>query len=262
MGAVVSARLTDKVAVVTGAGSGLGRAMATLFGAEGAAVVCQDLVEEAAAGTARDITGAGGRAVVWACDVTDRPAIDELFVTAAATFGLCDVLVNCAGVAATPGDGAGEDGVQLVLMSDEAWSRMVDIHLTGAFYCTRAMVRGLLEAGRPGSIVCISSVAATSGFGPIHYAAAKGGLLGFVRSAARVLGPHHIRANAVAPGLIETPMTTVLPRERTEALRLMSPLGRLGQPADIANAALYLASDESDFVTGQVLSPNGGLVIT
>ena len=259
------ARLDGKIAVVTG-GGGLGRAMSVAFAREGARVVVQDLAEGAAKGTVEAIAAAGGpEAMSWACDVADSAAINDMFDHVRADIGLANVLVNCAGVDHTPGDGSGEGNTgtdrQVATMTDAGWQRMLDIHLNGAFYCTRAFVGALLDAGQPGSIICISSVAGLAGWGPIHYATAKAGLLGLVRAIARFNGPQGIRANAICPGVIDTPMTQSITPEMIEGLKMITPLGRVGQPDDIANAALYLASDESSFVTGQFISPNGGLVI-
>jgi 3-oxoacyl-[acyl-carrier protein] reductase len=256
-------RLDDKVAVVTGAGGGLGRAMSVAFAREGAAVVCQDLVDTAAKATADEITATpGGRAIAWACDVTDSGAIDAMFDAASEQLGVVDVLVNCAGVDRTPGDGFEDGGFQLNHMSDDAWKRMLDIHLNGAFYCSRAMTRRLVDAQRGGSIICVSSIAGLAGWGPPHYATAKAGLLGLVRSLARFGGGFGIRANAICPGVIDTAMTQGVPAPMIDGLKMLTPLGRVGEPADIAAAAVYLAGDESSFVTGQALSPNGGLVIS
>ena len=174
------------------------------------------------------------------------------------------MLVNCAGVDHTPNDGSGAGNtgteMQVTLMSDEGWQRMLDIHLNGAFLCTRAMVKRLVDAGEGGSIICISSIAGTSGWGPVHYATAKAGLLGFVRSMARFSGPLGIRANR-SRRVIYAGMTKGVAPELLEPLRMMTPLGRFGEATDIANVAVYFASDESSFVTGQCISPNGGLVI-
>ena len=260
-------RLEGKVAVVTGGGGGLGQAMCLRFAEEGAAIICQDIDEAAAAATVKAVT-AGGKAdgMAWVCDVSDSTGIDSMFEAATNQYGLVNVLVSCAGVDHTPGDGSGEGNtgtdVQVAVMSNEGWQRMLDIHVNGAFYCTRAMVKRLTEAQQGGSIICISSVAGTAGWGPVHYATAKAALLGFTRSLARFCGPLGIRANAICPGVIDTPMVAGVAPELIAPLKAMTPLGRLGEADDIAYAALYLASDESSFVTGQALSPNGGLVIS
>ena len=188
-----------------------------------------------------------------------------MFDAAGEQLGIVDVLVSNAGVAETPGDGMdkiqGLAGPQLIYMTDDAWLRMVDIHLNGAFYCARAMVKGLVDAKRTGSMIFMSSIAGTSGWGPPHYAAGKGGLLGLMRSIARTHGSLGIRANAICPGVIDTRMTRDIPQEMVDGLKAMTPLGQIGSPDDIAALAVYLAGDESRFVTGQAMSPNGGLVI-
>jgi NAD(P)-dependent dehydrogenase (short-subunit alcohol dehydrogenase family) len=261
----LTGRLEGKIAVVTGAGGGLGAAMSTQFAEEGATVVCQDLDAAAAARTVDTITAGGGTASAWACDVSDSAAINAMFDDASQRHGVVNVLVNCAGVDRTPGDGSREGNtgsdIQVTLMSDDGWQRMLDIHLNGAFYCTRAFVARLVDAGQPGSMICISSIAGLSGWGPVHYATAKAGLLGLVRSVARFCGPLGIRANAICPGVIDTPMSASIAPGMIAGLKMLTPLGRIGEPADIAAAAVYLASDESGFVTGQSISPNGGLVI-
>jgi 3-oxoacyl-[acyl-carrier protein] reductase len=255
----MTGRLEGKVAFVTGAGGDLAGATASLFAAEGAAVVVHDVNEAAAKARVAAIEAAGGRAIAQVGDITDSAVVDAAFEAAAAELGVVDVLVNGAGTsgAADPKDpAAGPVG-----LSDDDWSRLLSIHLDGAFFCTRAMVRRLIAAERGGSIICISSIAGLSGWGDLHYSTAKGGLLGFVRSVARMCGGLGIRANAVCPGVIQAGMTKAIPDSMLEPMRLITPIGHHGNADDIAYACLYLASDESGFVTGQALSPNGGLVI-
>jgi 3-oxoacyl-[acyl-carrier protein] reductase len=239
--------------------------MSVRFAEEGAAVICQDLDEGTMKATVDAIATSAGRAMPWACDITDSASIEEMFEAATSSMGLVNVLVNCAGVDRTPGDGSSEGNIglerQVAVMSDAAWKRMIDIHLNGAFYCTRSMVKRLMEADQGGSVICISSIAGLAGWGPIHYSAAKAGLLGLVRSLARFAGPAGIRANAICPGVIDTPMTQSIAPQMIAGLKALTPLGRLGGPEDIAALAVYLASDESGFVTGEAISPNGGLVI-
>jgi 3-oxoacyl-[acyl-carrier protein] reductase len=256
-------KLDGKVALITGAGGGLGGAMALGYAREGAAVVCQDLREEAAERSAAAAAETGARTLAWSCDVSDSAAIEAMFGAASEHLGVVDVVVSNAGVESTPGD-ASEDafGVkQLAAMSDDAWRTMLDIHVTGAFNCSRAMVRRLLEADQPGSLICISSIVALSGYGKVHYTAAKAALIGLVRSVAVWGGRYGIRANAICPGMIDTPMTRGKPEDREWILR-RTPLRRIGEPDDVTPLAVYLASDESSFVTAQTISPNGGIVVT
>ena len=252
-------RLAGKVAVVTGAGGGIGSAIAIRLAEAGAAVVVHDVRAETVEPVVATIRDAGGRAQAAVCDITDPDAVEAMFDAASAEFGLVDVLINCAGTSGN-GDPRDPDRGPLGIV-DAAWNRLLEVHLNGTFFATRAMTDRLVRAKRGGSIVCISSIAGLSGWGDIHYSTAKGGLLGFVRAVARQCGPLGIRANAVCPGVIDAGMTDPIPRELIEPMRAMTPMRRYGSADDIAYACVYLASDESGFVTGETISPNGGLVI-
>jgi 3-oxoacyl-[acyl-carrier protein] reductase len=255
----MSGRLQGKVAVITGAGGDLMGATASLFAAEGASVVVHDINEAAARARVDAIKAAGGEAHAEVCDVTDSSAVEAMFDRATSQFGLVDVLVSGAG---TSGSADWRDeAIGMLGLNDDDWRRLLSIHLDGAFFCSRAMVSRLLPERSHGAIVCISSIAGLAGYGDMHYSTAKGGLLGFVRAVARMYGAQGIRANAVCPGVIAAGMTKAVPDAMLEPLRMMTPAQKYGTADDIAQACLYLASDESGFVTGQALSPNGGLVI-
>jgi 3-oxoacyl-[acyl-carrier protein] reductase len=257
-------RLAGKVGVVTGAGSGLGRAIAVRFAQEGAAVVVNDVNELRAEETCELCRASSPRSVVHVADVSDSSAVTSMFSAAQDRFGVVDVLINNAGIGSDysvndRSDGLSGQGIEGI--SDEAWRRMLAVHLDGTFYCTRAVVPMMKWAGG-GSIVCVSSIAALAGIGSPHYAAAKGGILGLVRSLARDLGPSGVRINALCPGVIDAGITLQSPRASVMSVAPQVPLRRLGQAEEIASAALYLASGESSYTTGQWLSPNGGLVIS
>ena len=267
-------RLEGKVALVTGAGAGIGEAIARRFRAEGARLVVNDLDGARAEHVA---VAVGGRAV--AADVADAKAVADLFASVAAHEGRLDVLVNNAGIAGHESDpDAAQRFVSLALAqlrermtegrirthsdatletSDADWRRMIAVHLDGTFFCTREALRIMAPQGS-GSIINMGSIMGTAGgAGAPAYCAAKAGVLGLTRSLARELATRNIRVNAIAPGWIETAMTAPLAPLRP-LLEGQTPLGRMGTPDDVAWAAVYLASDESAFVTGQVLSPNGG----
>jgi 3-oxoacyl-[acyl-carrier protein] reductase len=271
-------KLKGRVALVTGAGSGIGRAIALRFAAEGAFVVVNDVKIDSARKTVGELDGGRGRAI--AADVSDSGQVRAMFAEVERELGgRLDVLVNNAGIA-----GTGEERERMrtvaearvaetmageitthwdvtVNMSDEAWHRMIGVHLNGTFFCTREALRLMGRVNR-GVIVNLSSVAALTGLESVpHYSAAKGGILSFTRAVAREVGSRGIRVNAICPGYIETPMTSGISPLMQKILVSRTPLGRWGQPEEIAATALFLASDESGFYTGQWLSPNGGLVI-
>lgn len=252
-------KLKDKVALVTGAGSGLGQAIALAFAREGAKLVVNDVVEERAAKTVADIQALGGRAMAIAADVSDSQQVKQMFAQAVEKYSTIDILVNNAGLLQ-----AGE----ITTLEDEQWKRMLAVHLDGTFYCTREAVP-IMEAKGSGKIINMASIAATTGLGGAsHYSAAKGGIMAFTKAAAKELIGKGIYVNAIAPGFIETPglkepvgMEGKALAELIQAAFGKILLDRLGTPEEVAPVAVFLASDESSFMVGQVISPNGGQVI-
>jgi len=245
-------RLQEKVAIVTGGGRGIGEATAKAFAREGAKVVVADLNEADVERTVAEINAAGGKAIGFVVNVTDRAKVEELIQTATGKFGRLDILVNNAGITADN---------TLVKMTEAEWDRVIDVNLKGVFNCGQAAAKIMAEQGG-GVILNASSVVGIYGnFGQTNYAATKWGVIGITKSWAKELGRKGIRVNAVAPGFIMTPMTDKMPEKVLEMMKDKSPLKSLGYPEDIAAAYLYLASDEARFVTGTVLSVDGGLVL-
>jgi 3-oxoacyl-[acyl-carrier protein] reductase len=271
-------KLQDRVALITGAGSGIGRAIARRFVEEGALVVVNDIDLAGAQATLEQIDPKRGLAI--AADVSDSAQVRGMFEQVERELGgRLDVLVNNAGIAGTGEDrerirNVSETRITEVMageitthwdvtqnMSDEAWHRMIGVHLNGTFFCTREALRLMSRVNR-GAIINLSSVAALTGLESVpHYSAAKGGILSFTRAVAREVGSRNIRVNAICPGFIETPMTAGVTPMMQKVLLSRTPLGRWGQPEEIAATALFLASDDASFYTGQWLSPNGGFVI-
>ena len=197
-------------------------------------------------------------------DVADGASVVEMFGKVDAAFGRIDILVNNAGVDHIPGDGREElleKGQQTIYMSDEGFTRLMAINVNGVFFCLREAVKIMEREENPGSIINMSSVSGLSPNGNVSYSASKSAVLGITRATARELGRFGIRVNAICPGVIETPMTGGIPDVLLTPLLKATPLGRKGQPSDIASTALFLASDDSSFITGQWISPNGGLVM-
>jgi 3-oxoacyl-[acyl-carrier protein] reductase len=275
-------KLKDRIALVTGAGSGIGRAIATLFAQEGARVIANDVNEKAARETVEALGAAGSGARAIQADVADSAQVKAMFAEVEREYGSLDVLVNNAGIGSAGASLADRDklrdrsdarimefvsgqGIHTHLditqeMTDETWHRMIAVHLNGTFFCTREALR-LMSRRDQGSIVNMSSIAAWGLENVPHYSAAKAGILGFTRAVAREVGSRTIRVNAICPGFIDTPMTQPMSDLMRKAVIGRTPLGRYAEPGEVAQTALFLASDDSSFFTGQWLSPNGGLFI-
>ncbi|MGV3756105.1 MAG: 3-oxoacyl-[acyl-carrier-protein] reductase [Verrucomicrobiota bacterium] len=245
-------QLTNQVAVVTGAGRGIGRAIALKFATEGADVVCVSRTQENSEKVAAEVRALGRKAWAVALDVSDAAAVNTTAEQILKDAGKVDILVNNAGVT--------RDGL-LMRMSEADWDTVLDTNLKGAFNVTKAFTRAFLKQ-RSGRIINVASVIGLIGnAGQCNYAASKAGLIGFTKSCARELASRGITVNALAPGFIETDMTAVLKEEQKTGILTQVPLGMLGSTEDIAAAALYLASPGARYVTGQVLAVDGGMVM-
>jgi 3-oxoacyl-[acyl-carrier protein] reductase len=240
--------LTGKVAVVTGAGRGIGRSISVALASRGAVVVPTDVVKPEPAPPVAP--GPGRVTDVVIMNVTDAAAADAAFGQVLAEHGRIDILVNNAGIT--------RDQL-LMRMKREDWDRVLEVNLSGAFVCTQAVLRPMMKQ-RTGRIISISSVVGQMGnAGQANYAASKAGLIGFSKSLAREVAARNITVNVVAPGLIDTDMTRALPPEVQAEWQAKVPLSRFGTPEDVAAAVCFLASDEASYITGQVLAVNGGM---
>lgn len=242
--------LEGRIAIVTGAAGGIGREIARAFGAEGGAVVVADLDGPAAEATAGELGADGYEVLPVRCDVTDEESVDTLVAAAIERFGRLDVYVNNAGIT--------RDAVMRKMTLDD-FLAVLHVHLVGAWLGTRAASVAMRAAGTPGAVINMSSISGKVGNpGQTNYSTAKAGLVGLTKSAAKEVARYGIRVNAIQPGLIDTAMTAKLPPDVLAERLKDVPLGRIGAIGDVANAALYLASDLSSYVTGTVLEVAGG----
>jgi 3-oxoacyl-[acyl-carrier protein] reductase len=242
--------LKGKVALVTGAAQGIGKAIALLLARNGADLVVSDINLEKAQETAKEIQTIGRKSSALKVDVASLEDVERMVQTVLEQFHRIDILVNNAGIARD----------KLILrMTEEDWDVVLDVNLKGTFNCTKAAIRHMLKQ-KSGKIINIASVVGEMGnAGQANYSASKAGVIGFTKTIAREFAQRGINVNAIAPGYVETPMTDALPEKVKEELRQMIPMQRLGRPEDIAEAVLFLVSASSNYITGQVLNVNGGI---
>lgn len=245
-------RLLNKVSIITGAARGIGQATALKFSQEGAKVIVCDLDQSAVSTVADSINKSGGQAMGLQLDVTSRESVAAMVAAVMAQYGRIDVLVNNAGIVMD---------AQLKKMTDDQFDKVIDVNLKGTYNCARAVVDIMIEQ-KGGVILNASSVVGLYGnFGQTNYAATKFGVIGMVKTWSRELGKYGIRSNAVCPGFVQTPILDSIPDNVLRAMAEKVPLGRVGQPEDIANAYAFLASDEASYINGIVLEVGGGLTI-
>jgi len=242
-------KIENKVALVTGAGGDLGRGMAVLFAREGARVVINDINPERARAAAEQVGSEGGTAEVDHTDLTDSRAVGGMIERILKVWGRLDILVNNAGDV--------RDAL-LVKMSDEDWDFVLDLNLKGSFFCARAAAPHMIER-RYGKILNISSMAYKGNIGQVNYTSAKAGVVGLTRALGLELARYNINVNCISPGLIDTPKSATLDEKTKNFLISKTPMRRMGEIMDIARAALFLVSDDSAFVTRQVLHVSGGM---
>lgn len=243
-------KLTGKVALVTGAAQGIGKAIALLLARNGADLVVSDINLEKAEETAKEIRAIGPKAMAVKVDVANLSDVERMVAGILEKLAKIDILVNNAGITRD----------KLILrMTEEDWDAVLGVNLKGTFNCTKAVVRHMAKQ-RSGKIVNIASVVGEMGnAGQANYSASKAGVIGLTKTIAREYAQRGINVNAIAPGYIETPMTEALPEKAKEELRRLIPMERLGKPEDVAEAVLFLVSEESSYMTGQVLNVNGGI---
>jgi 3-oxoacyl-[acyl-carrier protein] reductase len=244
-------RLKGEVVLITGGQSGLGREAALVFACEGARVAVCDLASDAGELVAA-VKAQNGECFYFPADVSDFAQVEKMVGAVLKHYGAIDVLINNAGVTRD---------ATLLKMTLEQWNQVISVNLSGVFHCTKAVVPHMAERGK-GKIINTSSIVGTFGnFGQTNYSAAKAGVIGMTKTWARELGPKGITVNAVAPGFIATEMVKKIPERVLQGMSERTPLRRLGQPRDVANAYVFLASEDADFINGAVLSVDGGLTL-
>lgn len=258
---MIETGLKDKRVIVTGGAAGIGRATAEAFAREGARVAVWDVADEAGEAVAEALAQTGAGAIFQHVNVADAGEVEAAMAALVERWGGVDVLVNNAGIVRDAQLVKWKDGQVVKRMTDEQWEAVIGVNLRGVFNCTRAAAPHMISGGG-GVILNASSVVGLYGnFGQTNYVATKAGVIGMTRTWARELGRHGIRVNAVAPGFIKTEILASMPEKVLDAMVSHTPIGRMGRPEDIANAYLWLASDAATFVTGTVLSVDGGLVV-
>lgn len=243
--------MKNKVVLVTGSSQGIGKAIALKFASLGAKIALNDIAgqEDNLKKTQQEIAAIGGKAKYFFADVSRYEEVEKMMKEISEEFGQLDVLVNNAGIC--------QDRT-LAKMTEEEWQRVININLTGVFHCSKAALP--LVVSSKGKIINVSSVVGQRGnFGQANYAAAKAGIIGFTKSLSKEVGKLGVNVNAIAPGFIATKMTESLPGQLTAVIKQLTSLGRFGQPEEVADAVVYLASDQASFITGTVLNVDGGL---
>lgn len=244
--------LRDRVAIITGGARGIGRSIAERYAEHGAKLVIVDVIEEVAEATVKELQGKGIDAIAVKTDVSNSADVDAMVEKVIEHYGKIDILVNNAGIT--------RDGL-LMRMDDKDWDMVININLKGVFLCTRAVVRHMSKA-RSGSIINMASIVGQMGnAGQANYSASKGGVIALTKTTAKEFAARGVRANAIAPGFIQTEMTDKLPDQARKTMLDSIPMKNMGQPGDVADGALFLASDMSAYITGHVLAINGGMLM-
>ncbi|MBU0469707.1 MAG: 3-oxoacyl-[acyl-carrier-protein] reductase [Candidatus Omnitrophica bacterium] len=245
-------RLKDQVVLITGSARGIGKEIAKTFATEGATVIISDINAESAKATSEELIKEGFNSSSFACDVTSMQSVEEMINKILDNYSRIDILVNNAGIT--------KDNL-LLRMSENEWDAVLNTNLKGVFCCTKAVTKSMLRA-KKGKIINIASIIGITGnAGQANYSASKAGIIGFTKSIAKEFSSRGITSNAVAPGFIQSDMTEKLTDKAREEIFKTIPLGKLGTPKDVANACLFLASSDADYITGQTIVVDGGMAI-